>query len=112
MTSTHPLHLQSLHNRHNANPGPWGRARIFPQHLQRPRILCISSHFTALLPQKRGYSRFLGCREACTHLLLAPKKGLEQGSAVRGGLHTPTSGPKKELEQGSRNPCTPPTARW
>ena len=30
MTSTHPLHLQSLHNHHNANPGPWGRAGFFP----------------------------------------------------------------------------------
>ena len=30
MTSTHPLHFQSLHNHHDANPGPWGRARIFP----------------------------------------------------------------------------------
>ena len=29
MTSTHPLHLQSLHNHHDANPGFWGRARIF-----------------------------------------------------------------------------------
>ena len=29
MTSTHPLHLQSLHNHHDANSGFWGRDRIF-----------------------------------------------------------------------------------
>ena len=52
MTSTHPLHLQSLHNHHDANPGFWGRARIFqffPEALRRVLLLKAAANFTCQL---------------------------------------------------------------
>ena len=40
----------------------------------------------ALLPQKGACASVTECSEACTHLLLAPKKGLSKVPRMRGGL--------------------------